>query len=383
MTPEVPFSMIVLKIASRCNLDCSYCYEYQMGDETWRERPRVLSLELAAVIGRRIREHCERWGLARFSVSLHGGEPMLAGIGHVEDIIATLRREAGAEVTLEVGMQSNAVLIDDEVARRLQDARCTVGISLDGAPPVNDRRRLDHAGRGSALAALRGLEALKRSGPRSFTGILAVIDHRSNPIDTFDFLAGLAPPTIDFLLPHATWGRPPEGKSPLSEAPYARWLIEIFDAWFAGRHRHISVRTFEEIIEHLVGGVGNLETLGLAPVTLLAVGTDGAIEGVDTLKASFPGAHELGMHVATHSFDDARQHNMVVARQSGLVALPETCVRCPIVKTCGGGYFPHRYSARTGFANPSVYCADLFELITHIRRTLRRTLRQPTPEALA
>ena len=35
-------------------------------------------------------------------------------------------------------------------------------------------------------------------------------------------------------------------------------------------------------------------------------------------------------------------------------------------KICGGGYFPHRYRSGSGFRNPSVYCADLQRVITHI-----------------
>jgi uncharacterized protein len=381
VSSELPFHLVVLKIAARCNLDCTYCYEYQMGDDSWRSRPRVLSVELAAALGRRIREHCERWGLRRFSVSLHGGEPLLAGIEHIEHIIAALRQHAGEAVALDIGMQTNGVLLDDEIAARLQEARCSVGVSLDGIPVVNDRRRLDHAGRGSARDAIRGLEALRRSGRRSFSGVLAVIDMRSDPVETLDFLARFEPPLLDFLLPHGTWMRPPEGKASLGDTPYARWLITLFDAWYQGRHRHVPIRTFEEIIEHLLGGGGELETLGLEPVTLLAIGTDGALEGVDTLKAAFPGAHELGMNITTHALDEARSHRMVLMRQAGLEALSETCVRCPIVATCGGGYFPHRYRAGTGFANPSVYCADLFELITHIRRRLRASLVDVSREA--
>ena len=30
---------VLLKVASRCNLDCSYCYVYHMGDEAWRDQP--------------------------------------------------------------------------------------------------------------------------------------------------------------------------------------------------------------------------------------------------------------------------------------------------------------------------------------------------------
>ena len=39
--------------------------------------------------------------------------------------------------------------------------------------------------------------------------MLAVIDVEADPLETFDILAGFGPPQIDFLLPHATWERPP------------------------------------------------------------------------------------------------------------------------------------------------------------------------------
>jgi len=78
-----PITMLVLKVASGCNLDCDYCYEYRMGDESWRHKPHRLSIETGALIGRRIREHCEAWGRFNFFISFHGGEPLLAGIQHL------------------------------------------------------------------------------------------------------------------------------------------------------------------------------------------------------------------------------------------------------------------------------------------------------------
>ena len=32
----------VVKVASRCNLDCTYCYEYNLGDDTWKHQPRFM-----------------------------------------------------------------------------------------------------------------------------------------------------------------------------------------------------------------------------------------------------------------------------------------------------------------------------------------------------
>jgi uncharacterized protein len=76
------------------------------------------------------------------------------------------------------------------------------------------------------------------------------------------------------------------------------------------------------------------------------------------------------MNVFGHSLDLVAQHPGITARQKGLAGLCRACQECPVVTSCGGGLYTHRYRSATGFANPSVYCADLLKLITHVSRCL-------------
>ena len=55
--------------------------------------------------------------------------------------------------------------------------------------------------------------------------------------------------------------------------------------------------------------------------------------------------------------------------------LCQTCQACPAVEACGGGFVPHRWSAENGFANPSVYCADLYKLSAHVNHALGLALK--------
>jgi uncharacterized protein len=57
-----------------------------------------------------------------------------------------------------------------------------------------------------------------------------------------------------------------------------------------------------------------------------------------------------------------------VARQIGADGLSAECRACPVMEICGGGLYPHRYRQGEGFRHPSVYCADLKKLITHVRK---------------
>ena len=38
-----PFEQFIVKIHSRCNLACDYCYMYELADQTWAGRPAVMS----------------------------------------------------------------------------------------------------------------------------------------------------------------------------------------------------------------------------------------------------------------------------------------------------------------------------------------------------
>jgi uncharacterized protein len=46
------------------------------------------------------------------------------------------------------------------------------------------------------------------------------------------------------------------------------------------------------------------------------------------------------------------------------------------MRICGGGLYPHRYRNGEGFRHPSVYCADLMRVISHVRDRVIRDVTQ-------
>ena len=40
------------------------------------------------------------------------------------------------------------------------------------------------------------------------------------------------------------------------------------------------------------------------------------------------------------------------------------------MSACGGGYLPHRFSKKTGYDNPSVYCGDLYSMFENMQSIL-------------
>ena len=74
-----PFREFVVKIHSRCDLSCDYCYMYEMADQSWRDQPMRMSPQIADRTAIRIGEHARAHQLPAVSLILHGGEPLLAG----------------------------------------------------------------------------------------------------------------------------------------------------------------------------------------------------------------------------------------------------------------------------------------------------------------
>ncbi len=363
----VPLREFILKLHSRCDLACDYCYLYTAGDDSWLRQPKVMAPATARRAVARIIEHVRDHRLDGLRLVLHGGEPLLAGPAMVEEVITALRSGLPAGTDCDVIIQTNGVRLTEQWLRLFHECGVRVGVSMDGDPVTHDRHRRDRRGQGSHAAVARALDLLTQPEHRGlFAGILCTIDVASDPLTVYEALLTWRPPTVNLLLPHGTWAAPPPGWS--GGAPYARWLEPIFDAWFDSPVPPTRVAFFDEILRLLLGGASTSELIGLSPVASIVIETDGSLAQVDTLRAAYAGAAATTMDVWRHGFDEALDHPGLVARQIGRSALHDTCRRCPLVGVCGGGYYVHRYHPDHGFRHPSVYCADLTRLITHIQR---------------
>jgi uncharacterized protein len=370
-----PFREFVIKVHSRCNLACDYCYMYEMADQGWRRQPRRMSRPIVDLVARRIAEHAEANLLPKVEVVLHGGEPLLVGVDYLRYIATTLRA-ATPSVEVELNVQTNGVLVDPLFLDLFDELDITVGVSMDGGEEAHDLHRRRADGRGSYQSVRKGIEALTAPPYRRlFSGLLSTIDLRNDPVQTYEALLEFDPPAVDFLLPHGNWASPPPERRPDGTTPYGDWLIKVFDRWYGAGVPETRVRLFNAILRLLLGRRSTGEAVGLSPVAMVVVETNGRIEQVDALKSTFEGAAGTPLHVSRDPFDAALMLPPIAARQIGPRALAPDCRECPVHRVCGGGHYVHRYREGSGFLNPSVYCDDLYRLITHIHDVVSSDVR--------
>src|SRR2546426_2233777 len=365
-----PALQFVLKVASRCNLNCTYCYVYNKGDTSWQMRPRLMSLETFAVALDRIENHCRASGQTEVRITFHGGEPCLLGPDRFDQFCTLARRRLADRCAVLLSIQTNGTLINERWAELLAKHDVSVGLSLDGPQTVNDALRVDFRGNGTYDDIIRGLSFLRGAGVAP--QILCVIHFGADGLDVHRHLVGLGARRINYLLPDFTHETAGSVFDTYGETPCADYLLPVLDDWWYSGATDVRVSPFHDMARVILGGETYIDVIGNRPYQYCFVETDGSIEGLDVLRVCGQGLSATGIRVQTEDF-------MAIAERSPLhrkimfqgPSLPSTCRSCPERETCGGGYLPHRFSALRGFDNSSVWCKDLLRLFGRLREHIR------------
>ena len=366
---------LVLKVASRCNLNCEYCYMYNLGDMTYKSQPKIMNNDIVESILTRVSTYLTLSGSKTFAFIFHGGEPLLVGQDFYQNFVRKAHDLLPAFIQIDYSIQTNGVLLTPDWCRVLGGLGIRIGISLDGLTEESNHYRLDHRGRSSLLATLNGIYNAHNSRYLKYLlGILSVINIEVNPEELYEKYKVLKIRHINFLLPDGTHDNLPKGFDS-NRTEYADWLIELFDIWFNDRDRDKpQITIFNQILHRILGGDSEFEYFGGGKNINLIIETNGAIEPQDSLKACGEGFTKTNLNIQYHALEDSLKQPLIQFCIESQQNLCEQCKQCSVVEVCQGGFITHRYSAENGFLNPSIYCGDLERIISYIAKEIRGTL---------
>lgn len=147
VSPLVSVQTLGLSVTHRCNLNCSYC-----SADAGPTRSQDMTVETAIDAVTQWLGHTRH---RRVQLVVGGGEPLCWGLSRLSTLFGKARESAlTRDITLGLGLQTNATLVDEAAIEMLTTHRVEVGLSLDGPPHVNDLHR---QGGALALAAIQRL----------------------------------------------------------------------------------------------------------------------------------------------------------------------------------------------------------------------------------
>ncbi|RSL16427.1 uncharacterized protein EDE15_1941 [Edaphobacter aggregans] len=368
-------SQVILKVAARCNLNCSYCYVFNMADSSWKSRPALMSNEVFEAALARTLEQCRATGQDRILLAFHGGEPCLIGPDRFDAWCARAQAVLGKVVNLHLVMQTNGTLLDSRWIDLLRKYEVSIGISMDGPKEIHDAVRVDHRRQGSYDQVERGLRLLQEADIPY--GVGCVIPLGADPLVVHRHFLQLACKQITYLMPHFTHDTIAPIWQRYGATPCADFLIPIFDDWWFEGTMEFQINNLKDVARVIMGGQSHSEAIGNGPPGYVFIEADGEMEGLDNLRACGEGLSRIKLNVRNSSFFDLlRTETMHAQAIFEGMPLAQTCRDCSEAKTCAGGHLAHRFSSARGFDNPSVWCADLLKLFSHVRARMGVSLQE-------
>ncbi|CCE06110.1 putative Radical SAM domain protein [Bradyrhizobium sp. STM 3843] len=368
---DQPITQLLVKVATRCNIDCSYCYWFR--DASVYSKPKLMSADVLHRLLQRIEQHVVRYSLAEFPIILHGGEPLLWGVENFDRFAEAcdgISARTGCDIPIAV--TTNGVLIDDQWLDCFERGNISVAISLDGPAHIHDLNRRTFQGTGTHAAVERAARMLVSRDIGVIA--LAVCNPAYPPQQYADFFAACGIVNYDIMIPDAT-----VDENPPSIAAFYKGL---FDVWLAANRttQTAKIRIISDMITALLGNNSPTEGVGHKPVELCTVMTDGTVEAHDVLRIAGDGFTSTRFNIFDHEIDEVRNEPRWKAARDASVKLCAKCRECKFMNACGGGYLPHRFSKKNGYDNPSVYCDDLYSMFENMQSVLESHLYFSKPD---
>jgi uncharacterized protein len=351
---------VVLKVTERCNINCTYCYMFNKGNDDYLHRPAAIDSEWIDGVIAFLAEGIEMLGVKRVNVVFHGGEPLMLKKAKFREICRKLRDALGGLVNLELGMQTNAILIDNDWIDLFAEFDIALGISLDGPAHLNDRFRVDKRGRGTHRGTAAGMLRLQdayNEGRIGKPGIICVINPENPAREIYRHV-------VDELgIEHLSFNLPMETRDTLGEEQqqaYADYLLELFDEWLADDNPRINIRIFDHMFRFFSGDEPFRALLPnfITKHVMVVIASDGTLSEHDDFKViNF--AQRAGTIRDTSLYEFA---NSPLRRYLDTVVqtLPEDCQSCEWRGYCRAGVTHgltvSRYSKDKGFNNRSSMC---------------------------
>ncbi|RAK69105.1 radical SAM protein [Phenylobacterium kunshanense] len=375
---------VVYKVAERCNINCSYCYYFNMGEDSALDRPARVAPEVTEALGRWLAQGCVDLDIPRVKLSFHGGEPTMMGPRAFAAACSALEASVGRAADLALSIQTNGLLVDEDWAAIFARHRVGVGVSIDGPAEVNDRFRLDRRGRSTHAATERAIRLLidRYHDGAPWPSTISVVQPGPDYGEVYRYLRGLGVFEMSFLLAdrsrddHAFLAS--DGPRRFGEA-----MVAIFHAWLAEDDRRVQVRFIEEALSHFVVGApaARLVERPRKSNQILIARSDGTVTVDDTFTPA------LGWYRTAPVFDirttplrEVLAHPIFAEVDRLQQSLPTACGDCRWRAACGGGDIENRFAADTGFDNPSVYCDAYRHFYQQVTETL---VRNGYPRAVA
>ncbi len=273
-----------------------------------------------------------------YSFGWQGGEPTLLGMPFFQRVVEFQEKHGKGGKRVANGLQTNATLLTEDMARLFKDYHFLLGVSIDGPEEVHNTYRTNTKGKGSHSAVLRGIELLQKHEVEFNALVLVSKSNVDKAEKVYNYLKELGIVHHQYI-PCVEWG--PEGQlAPFSITgmEWGTFLNRIFDLWWEKDTRTVSVRHFDAIVRQIALHERSMCTQWGNCTQYFVVEHNGDVYPCDFFVEK---SKRLG-NVTEESWNDlqnSKKYNNFGRRKA---EWHDACYRCPYLIFCSGDCLKHR-----------------------------------------
>lgn len=342
------FSLLIKPASADCNLHCRYCFylgKHALYPETGKHRMNEATLQ-------RLLKSYLSTPQQVYSVTWQGGEPALMGLEFYKMAVELQKRYASRGSRMMNCLQTNATLINAEVAAFMGRYRFLTGCSLDGPAAVHDVYRRSPSGRPTHARVINGIRMLSGYGVPVNAVCLVSTANVDRPLEIYEYFKSIGFDYIQFIpcVEHDIEGNPHPWS--LTGPEWGYFLSKVFDRWYARDVGKISVRNFESVLARLVtGSAAECHMQGRCD-RYLVVEYNGDVYPCDFFVRP---ENKLG-NIHENSFAEIRASQKYKGFAGRKSALSGACAECAYLRLCMGDCLKFRRKTAHG-GDISVLCA--------------------------
>lgn len=375
---DFPLNTMVLNVTNKCNLACTYCYEYgedKIVDTKYGKQPKFMSDETAEESVEFLLAESRDQPVAH--LTFFGGETLLNFPVLKKTAAYARRRFAEEGKRVEFSLTTNATLLKPEIIEWLADNQIGVTISIDGPKPVQDGLRVFHNGKGTYDVVLPKIKALLgRHTSRPIGARVTLTQKNMNVLEIYRHLkeevgfweVGLAPVTTQ---DHRDYAITDEKKDDM-----LRQFEELAYEWLecALRDEHHGFSNVKDTIEEIHKGVSKAYGCG-AGLGLMGVATDGEV----ALCHRFAGSEEHTIGSVTEGVDREKQGQFLKDHH---IAEKTDCHSCWARPICSGGCYHEAHVNYGSSSHANLHYCTWVRSWTHTCLEIYGTLAEKNPKFL-